>query len=167
MHSKIFQFSRTPVPENDFITPDSIPEYFTYSIADYTDDCNEYRTENHQWLADYMQHRQCAKFNFSDQQNPTITFAEDAAINYFAQQYEDFCSTLKHLSENLSLELFATRTLEWDIYGLKDYYDDKFGFYVVLSNEDYEDEFLTLDSFMRSEYANGTYYLGGVVDYHF
>ena len=48
------------------------------------------------------------------------------------------------------------------MYDLKKSYSDQFGFYVWN-----EDELYTMQQWMRTVEPLGTYYLGGVVDYHF
>ena len=52
--------------------------------------------------------------------------------------------------------------LDSAMYDLKKSYSDQFGFYVWN-----EDELYTMQQWMRTVEPLGTYYLGGVVDYHF
>ena len=168
MHSSIFQLSRKPISKNQFIVPDRIPEYFTYSIADYTDDCNDYRKENYKWLSDFLNEKGAATIDLN-QKFPLLTFSEDAAKSFFAKRYEAFSKEVKKLSEALSLDGFITYDFERLVASVQDIYNGRFGFYVMLTDEEdrFNDMFMTLDDFMRSKYATGSYYLGGVVDYHF
>ena len=47
MHSRIFQIEDKPVSKEDRICSETIPDWFTSSIADYVDDINEqYRDED-------------------------------------------------------------------------------------------------------------------------
>ena len=166
MHSKIFQLSRKPIPASGFITPGRIPEYFIGSIADYTADCNDHRTACHQWLADFLEKSESATVDFS-REPPVLTLPENAALLFFAPRHAEFCTALQKLNEQLSPETFTSRGIEWPLMSLQNLYNDAYGFYIMLTDELSEDTFLTLDDFMRSEYAVGSYYLGGVVDYHF
>ena len=51
MHSRIFELSQSPVPEDDRYTYDCLPEWFYGQIADYSDDIpDENRSEEIRWF---------------------------------------------------------------------------------------------------------------------
>lgn len=151
MHSRIFQIEKEKVTKDEYITTDHLPDWF-YTIADYTDDdCN--RQSDIDWLAIIIG-------NIATVIGDKITFSSDVR-SYFKDKYESFIKAAKELEE-VSLDNFITTCgVNSTLYRLKEAYSDKYGFYV------YNDSMLsTLDDFMRTVKDGETYYIGGIVDYH-
>ena len=160
MHSRIFQIESLPVDVEDRICADSIPEWFTGSIADYVSDVSD---ENHneelEWLMSTSFGRVCTR------DGDTLTFKIDIG-DYFDEYFEKFKKAVDALSKIDFNQFVAKSTvccgLDSAMYDLKKSYSDQFGFYVWN-----EDELYTMQQWMRTVEPLGTYYLGGVVDYHF
>lgn len=160
MHSRIFQIESSPVDVEDRICEDSIPEWFTNSIADYVSDVSaENRDEEFEWLMSSNFGRVCTR------DGDTLTFKIDIG-DYFDEYFEKFKKAVDTLSK-IDFNQFVTQStgysnLDSAMYSLKESYSDQFGFYVW-----HDDELYTMQQWMRTVEPLGKYYLGGVVDYHF
>lgn len=164
MHSRIYQIENNPVDVEDRICEDTIPEWFTSSIADYVADISdENRDSDIQWLVRSDFGKVCRR---TDNE---ITFSIDIG-DFFEERFEQFKKIAKDLTE-INLGQFISRhqpgvpydkQLDHLMFLLKEAYDDNHGFYVWHDNELY-----TLQSWMRQVKPCGVYYIGGVVDYHF
>ena len=110
MHSRIFQIEDKPVSKEDRICSETIPDWFTSSIADYVDDINEqYRDDDIEWLMGTNFGEVCKL------DGDKITFKVDV-IDFF-----------KHGSESVDSLMFQ----------LEKSYNDKRGFYVWYCDELY------------------------------
>lgn len=161
MHSRIFQIEDEPISKDDRICSDTIPEWFTSSIADYVDDVDDkYRDGDIEWLMGTDFGKVCKR------DGDKITFKVDV-IDFFESYFNQFADTVKKLSD-INIDQFigafkpSKDSLDSLMYQLKEAYDDKYGFYVW-----YCDELYTMQSWMRQVKPAGVYYLGGVVDYYF
>ncbi len=154
MHSRIFQIEKEVVPEDEYIISADIPEWFTNSLADYVDDdCD--REDDIDWLMT------CSIGNFAARDGDKLTFTSDTR-GYFKDKHEAFIKAAQKLTE-VPFEAFVDDYGVYSIfYNLKEAYNDKHSFYV------YSDGYLhTMDEWMRQVKPGETYYLGGVIDYHF
>ena len=75
-----------------------------------------------------------------------------------AKKFERFTQTIDKIKD-YTLEDFSKGFFE--MWGLKDAYEDKFGFYV-----DADGEVMNFDSFVRGCAKDAKYYIGGTIDYH-
>lgn len=155
MHSRIFQIEKNALTEEDYITSSSIPEWFTYSIADYTsDDCN--REDEIDWLmTDVLG-------GIATVDGNKLTFSSDVR-RYFKGNHEAFINAAKKLS-NVTFDDFVYKhSVDTVLFSLEEAYSDRYGLYV------YSDDgfFDTLDNFIRQAKDGETYFIGGVVDYHY
>ena len=153
MHCKIIQLNDKSIRKNDRIDMDTILnqcEWFVGSIADYVDDVkDEIRGEVLEF------HLKRTGFKFS-RNKLTIVSAED----YFKNRYQKLIESASELSRT-SLEDVASGKAWMLVWNINDCYDDKFGDYI------YYDGYLeTMDSFVRNNEGE-TFYVGGVVDYHY
>ena len=164
MHSRIFQLESNPVDEDNRINEDTIPEWFTNSIADYVSDVKgEDRDGDIEWLMRTDFGKVCQR----DGDKITFNIYVDA---FFDTYFEQFKKAVEDLSK-ITFDQFVgvrkqgipyEKSLEHQMFLLKDAYDDRFGFYVW-----YDDELYTMHSWMRQVKPCEVYYLGGIVDYHF
>ena len=155
MHGRIFQLELNPVPRSERIDSSDIPGWFSY-ISDFTDDCVdvEYSTE---WLL------KGAIGNVASLLGDKLVFDEwDVRRRYFVDKYKKFVKAAGELSSVAFDDFISTCGVDMIMRRLSEAYDDKYGFYVFS-----EGELCTLDDFMRTVKDGETYYLGGIVDYHY
>ena len=157
MHSRIFQISkeRNAEPINDFRYED----YFIPSIADYVVKVNDTeRIKNdYKWLTDV-----CKGIKVETKDGVT-TLTIVSKKEYFEKSFNEFQELIKKVS-TYNLDDFISAKNWLDFYNLRNYYDEKYGFYI-----DDNDEYFgiaTFDEFMRNVNEGDVYYLSTVFDYH-
>ena len=161
MHSRIFEISEKPVPEDERYSFEMLPDWFYGSVADYADDIpDDHRDDEIQWLVGFFS-GQCQ--NDGDR----ISFTDKAVEYHFRRSYWDFVKAGSLLSA-FSFDAFCGKTghqaLDTTLYGLNKAYNDKFGFYVYDRDRD---GLYTLDTWLREADLSEPYYIGGILDYHF
>lgn len=160
MHSRIFELSTSPIHRKERITSYGIPEWFCGSIADYVDDISESEREGElTWFVSrFGEH--CSRAG------DKISFGEKVKESYFAAKYRTFISSLS--AALCTLKDFSGASEDTNLpmvmFRLQESYEDRYSFYVY--DHDIE-ELLTLDSWVRRTDLSKSYYLGGVIDYHF
>ena len=155
MHSRIFQLERKALTEDDYIDSGSIPEWFTNSIADYTSDACS-REHDIGWLmTDGIG-------DIATVDGNKLTFSSDVR-KYFREKYETFIKAAEKLLKTTFDDFVSGYPVESAFFILRDAFNDRYGFYV------YSDDgfFDTLDNFMHRVKGGETYFIGGIVDYHF
>lgn len=154
MHSRIFQVSLKPIKPVDYIRESNYYEHwFTMEVADYVNgDTN--RIEDIEWLKGCYQ-----GLVFGSDDNGEYFVVENKE-EYFKAKFERFMETVEKIKD-FNLKNF-TDGFTYEMYKLKEAYEDKYGFYV-----DTDGEMLTLDSFIRYCATNAKYYIGATIDYHF
>lgn len=161
MHSKILQVERKPIERTGFIRQWDIPRRFVEEIADYVDDVPiSYVPE----LAQIVFYRNDI---FSlDTEKMTVTIKDK--MKYFEEMLEEFKIRLANLTEKVTLEAFSCLAwysgLDYELAACNCAYNDKYGFYICESRDDYP---ITFDEWMRSVKDGDTFYIGGAIDYHF
>lgn len=154
MHSRIFQIEREAMTEDEYIDSDSIPEWFTNSVADYTSDACS-RENDIDWLM------VAALGNIATIDGDKLTFSSDVR-RYFKEKHEAFIKAAEKLSTTTFDDFVSSYSVDSVLFNLREAYSDRYGFYVYS-----DDGFLdTLDNFMRQVKDGETYFIGGVVDYH-
>ena len=155
MHSRIFQIGKEPLTKEEYIVSSSIPEWFTYSVADYIDDdCN--RESDIDWLMS------AALGGVASVDGDKLVFHDTS--RYFEGKYEAFIKAAEQLTKTSFDNFLSCCAVRAVLFNLKEAYNDRYGFYVYNSDDDSLD---TLDDFMRSVKDGETYYIGGVIDYHY
>ncbi len=160
MHSRVFQITKQELPDDDFLTYVDMPDWFYDSIADAGDDiAPENRADEINWLCEVIGSQAKADGN-------RLTFTEGVKKDYFEKRFITFRQKLTAL-QTCSLEEFAGlcdhETLDSLVYQLNDAFSDKFGFYVY---DTLECELITLQEWLRNVDTAETYYVGGIINYH-
>lgn len=154
MHSRIFQLSAEPISKDDYIDSCEFEEHwFTREIADYVAGCD--REDAIQWLKTWVKGCKIE----SDEKG--IYLIVENKGEYFTPSYNKFKETLEKIKDCKITE-FVSCTLQSDIWCLKNYYNERYGFYVY----DASDGVLTFDEFIRNATLNQKYYIGNALDYH-
>lgn len=153
MHSRIIQIEKNPVDKDSFIVTEDIPEWFYNSVADYI--CESNREDDIEWLMESCFARVCRR------DGDKLIFSEDISP-YFKEKYNDFCETIKRLSEVSFNDFVEGRGTELNIMNLREAYNSGYSFYVY-----YDSELYTIDCWMR-DIANSdkVFYIGGTLDFH-
>ena len=153
MHSRIFQVSMEPIEKDDYILEsDYWDHWFTREIADCVNGSTN-RNDDIRWLM-----MCCDGFTVDNDDKGEYFIVADKEI-YFKEKFERFMQTIDKIKD-YTLEDFSKGFFE--MWGLKDAYEDKYGFYI-----DADGELITLDRFVRTCALNAKYYIGATVDYHF
>ena len=153
MHSRIFQVSISPIKEVDYITEaDYDYEHWFYrEITDYVVASDD-RNADIEWL------KSCAKGLIFDKDNYGDYFIVKSKEDYFERRFKVFQNILDKIKE-CTIENFANDMFE--LWSLKNAYEEKFGFYV-----DIDGEMMSFDSFVRCFAVNEKWYVGNTLDYH-
>ena len=152
MHSRIFQASTKPIKEYEYLSESDYWEHwFLNSVADYVVDSDD-RNEDIEWLKD------CAQGYIVDHDENGEYFVITSKVEYFENAFKNFTELLDKI-KNYTIENFVAGIHE--MWGLKNAYEEKFGFYV-----DMRGELMSFDSFVRHCTEGEKYYIGGTLDYH-
>lgn len=154
MHSRIFQIEKEALTEEEYIDSDSIPEWFTNSIADYTSD-DFSREDDIDWLMT------AALGSIATADGDKLTFSSDVR-RYFKEKHEAFIKAAEKLSTTTFDDFVSSYSVDSVLFNLREAYSDRYGFYVYSDDGSID----TLDNFMRQVKDGETYFIGGVVDYH-
>ena len=158
MHSRIIELSKEPVDKESRLTASDIDaDSIIYHVADYVDDTKE---ESRQDNIHYFLKRPGIAV---DRKNETVTLEDKTA--YFARSYHTMRAAAQKLLQ-FSLDDFSTENktdLSMTMYILKSAYEADDEVYVSTPIGMY-----TIDQFVREYWeTGGTYYIGGIVDYHY
>lgn len=158
MHSRIIELSKEPVDKESRLTASDIDaDSIIYHVADYVDDTKE---ESRQDNIHYFLKRPGIAV---DRKNETVTLEDKTA--YFARSYHTMRAAAQKLLQ-FSLDDFSTENktdLSMTMYILKSAYEADDEVYVSTPIGMY-----TIDQFVREYWETGdTYYIGGIVDYHY
>lgn len=154
MHSRIFQISKKPVFIEDYIEESNYwDHWFLNSVADYVSEhCD--RNDDIQWLKDCYASKGI-EFGADDNGEYFIVKNKQA---YFKNSFDKFMETIDKIKD-YTIDDFAKGFFE--MWLLKDAYEEKYGFYV-----DLDSELLSFDSFIRCCNTEEKFYIGGTLDYH-
>lgn len=161
MHSRIFQIEKEPVSKDERICADAVPEWFTESVADYVADIDDTsRDEEIEWLMRTNFGKVCQR------DGDKIIFKIDV-LDYFEEDFISFKKVIEELAEADINQFICPykptgKNLDHLMYLLREAYNDEHEFYVWHCYELY-----TMKSWMRHVKPAGSYYIGGIVDYHF
>ena len=117
------------------------------------------------------------RFNsFNDEHTENILFMLITLLVLNFERYNSFIKYTNALS-NASFDdfknpkLYGTDSVYYNLCLLNAAYNDKYGFYIFDRQAPEGKQLMTLDTFMRSQafkpHGSHTYWIGGVLDYHF
>lgn len=159
MHSRIFQLSKKPISENEYMQlSDYYDHWFTNEIADSIDESDRYN--DIQWLQfEYSEGIICGE----DDSGYYIVVKNKE--NLFTTKFESFKRYVNDLQKASLDDFINSATISAKMYQLQESYNDKFAFWVVLKDE--YDSILTFDEFIRYCETDTKYYIGNTIDYHY
>ena len=160
MHSRIFELSENPIPEDERFSQGDVPEWFLNSIADYTDDIpDDQRMSEIDWLVG-MFHGLCTA------DGERLSFNPELKEQFFKPRYACFLEAAALLKE-CTYEAFwggeGSRKLAHTLFLLNDAYEDKYGFYIY---DPAEYELQTIHAWLRGADLSKKYFVGGILDFH-
>ena len=171
MHSRIFQVSKEPINEEDYISESTFYDSsFLGEVADYVNQDTD-RNDDLNWLKENIEHRGGGiEVNVDE---GTITIVDKK--KFFEKSFDTFKELLDKLANTNIIQFsgtaesgdmensrFAFSSLMYDLECEAE--GDKFGFYVY-DNEDWGYP-ARLDEWIRSTKNGDKYYFGATIDYH-
>lgn len=151
MHATVYQIARAPIKKEDYITEDSLPDWF-WSRMDYADTVEEpYATERCVCTGG----RPGLHF---DRERRLLTVKDKTA--YFRDRYDSFRNHVAKLAD-CTLEEFVRGDPRMSVYCVQQTYCDEYDLYVY----DEEGVLETFDEWLR--YGGESAYIGAVLDYHY
>lgn len=163
----IYQISAEPIEEEALLTDDDLLDSWLYDqVVDRVYNHNDQRFELYEELVSllvgrYEEHASLVQLE-RDKAGHLLSFmvADGYPSAYFAKPYELFKTKLAQMASALTYEAFLNPGMASDVAALKAHVDDKYGDYVYE-----EDEYSTMDRFIRYIAPGVKYYVGGVLFY--
>lgn len=156
----IIQISDLPIPADERMTAGCFcsEDWFCRTVSDDVRD-----TENYQEDLTWLYHT----FHALVEQPYLIyhglfVFKPDFKQTWFAGKHRAFLEAAYRLTR-VSLDDFIRYV---DLHDLRDAYDTRYEAYVC-HTENFSEEVITLDDFIRRAEPGKAYYIGGACDYHF
>jgi len=154
----IYQISHLPIKPEDYIAFCSIPEAFFATNAEYLVEDTDRQTAIKELMDSLssivVPSRDCESF----------TFKTHAKQTYFRRRHSVFVEKAAELAD-VSIDAFVGQTpypIGTAMYELNRAYCDKFGSYVIIDGE-----MIPFDQWLRDDSLKETYYIGGVLEYHY
>ena len=160
MHSRVFEISTSAIDVKDQFNTSQLPEWFFHTIADYGDDVLDAERESSlDWFVQRFGgncHRDGDK----------VSFVSQMKTDYFKESHGAFLSAASTLTQ-CSLDEFSGVAPQSEffraLFTLKSSFEDQYSFYVY--NKEI-DELITMDQWVRNADLTQSYYIGGIIDYH-
>jgi len=162
MHSRIYQISKDPIPEEQYLTEeryegDAFGPGLMNGVVDYVSSDTD-RSSDVFWLKELL--------------GDAVAFDGDTSFTiisreaFFRPHFEEFMDAVNSL-KNATLDSFSRH--DWEnlgstLYRLKSAYSDEYGMYVDDGGKQFG--LATLSDFFRSAKEGETYYIGATFDYH-
>lgn len=163
MGGNIFEIKEEHIEELDRLSEDDIScEHPFRGQVDWIEDVEDRQEEVRYFLKNLEE--SCNGFcsSLSDEEG-SFSFTEGFKKAYFAEKYERFEKAVNELRANMSVKCFSDATLDVVMGRMNEAYQEEYGTYVI---GDYQ-ELRTLDNFIRHASVGVTYYVGGVMWYHY
>lgn len=160
MHSRIFEISTEPIPQDEYMT-DSYFDYdhwFFHDVADYVTD-DENRESSVKWLLDSL----VVGDGLVTIDGDSFQLHEGFHAAYWSDRHRAFLEKANEMS-GITAEQFAEGGVSMLLYQAGELYEENFGFYAVTRDDN--DGLITMDEFIRYAQVGVKYYIGGTVDYH-
>lgn len=162
----IIQLSDAPIAKDNLLTEYEVQDSVLYGHVVgcvYTD------AEIEDAHADFLKglegddHR-CAPYfsveNADDGVPFSVTFAEAYRDAYFKKQYNRFKELLDHLTQESYFKAFVGHEIKYRLDEISKLVEDEYGDYVYM-----DEEYTTLDAFLRYAQSDVPYYLGALFYY--
>lgn len=159
MHNTVYEISDKPIPQKDWATVCSLPEWFFQTVCDSATDMAPFeRDAGIQSLV-----RQLDSCTWDGKK---LSLPPDLKEKYFRNEYTYFLAAAEALKETSYAEfsgITPAAAFDLALQGLSESYEDKFGPY-VLARED--GTLSTFDSWLRRADTTKPLYFGGLINYH-
>lgn len=160
MHNTIYEISDKPIPQRDWATVNSLPEWFFQTVADSAIDMSsDERSASIECLDRYFG-KLCTR------NGNQLLFAPEMKREYFKEGHRFFKEAAAALAET-EYDVFAgiipAKAFELALNGVIESYTDRFGSYAYDPDSE---ELSALDTWIRSVDVSKPYYIGGTVGYH-
>ena len=160
MHNYIFELSSVPIVKEDRLSIWDVPDWFNGPIAD-----SVYSTEGEERelaIASLVKGLgPCCHY-----ENGKLQFSGDVKEDYFRGNFDIFLEAATKLAA-IDYRVFSGQESSSDfacaMTNLAQAYEEKFDFYVYFPEEE---ELVPGDAWVRDLDLSASYYIGGVIDYH-
>ena len=153
--NSIIQITKDRLQPDEYISEEFYYDNFVGTIADYVDgDINREKE------LEFFQNTLGSTAHFSTPDEFQIVNKND----YFRSKFMHFTEQLRIMGI-YTLEQFSGDTpsdIDFDFYKLRKSYSDKFGVYI-----EWEGGTVPIADFLRHADTNTTYYVGGIIKYHY
>ena len=160
MHCYIYELSKEPIPEEERYSNSDLPDWFHGSISDGTYDINaEERVSAIESLLGTL----AGNCTYEDGK---LQFTDNVKDRYFRGSFAEFKEAAALLSA-ASYGVFSGQEKSAEfakaMVAIRFAYEDKFDHYIYLRDND---ELITLDAWVRDLDPKDSFYIGGIIDYH-
>ena len=161
MYSSVFEVSRVPVPVAEWARAGNLPEWVYEQICDYAENIGP---EQRQTAISQL----CGALgSLCTLEGDKLTVSPQIRGIYFRKSYSSFIAAAETLAQT-DYEAFSgcqtTPTLSLALDKLNGSYEDKWGFYIYLSETS---KLMTLDCWLRTADFSKPFYIGGTINYHY
>ena len=160
MHGYIYELSSDPIPEEERYSNTDLPDWFHGSISDGTSDINaEERVSAIESLLGTL----AGNCTYEDGK---LQFTDNVKERYFRGSFAEFKEAAALLSA-ASYEVFSGQEKSTEfakaMVTIRFAYEDKFDHYIYLKDND---ELVPLDAWVRDLDPKDSFFIGGIIDYH-
>ena len=160
MHCYIYELSSKPISEDERYSSTDLPDWFHGSISDGTCDINaEERVSAIESLLETL----TGNCTYEDGK---LQFTDNVKDRYFRGSFAEFKEAAALLSA-ASYGVFSGQEKSTEfakaMVTIRFAYEDKFDHYIYLKDND---EPISLDAWVRDLDPKHSFYIGGIIDYH-
>lgn len=160
MHCYIYELSSKPISEDERYSSTDLPDWFHGSISDGTCDINaEERVSAIESLLETL----AGNCTYEDGK---LQFTDNVKDRYFRGSFAEFKEAAALLSVASYGEFSGQeKSAEFAkaMVAIRFAYEDKFDHYIYLRDND---ELISLDAWVRDLDPKDSFYIGGIIDYH-
>lgn len=160
MHGYIFELSSEPIPEEERYSNTDLPDWFHGSISDGTCDIDE---EERVSAINSLLGTLAGNCTYEDGK---LQFTGNLKDCYFRGSFTEFKEAAALLSA-ASYGVFSGQEKSTEfakaMVTIRFAYEDKFDHYIYLRDND---ELISLDAWVRDLDPKDSFYIGGIIDYH-
>lgn len=153
MHNMIFQLSDEPIQKENFLQEEILYGSFVGEVADYVSSDVDRDAEIKSFVESELE-PYGVFYNPSEQ---SIIFMQNFKRKYFEKQYQKF----QEYVSKITMKIFAGYSDTSALYQLQMTIERQFETYIFIDNN-----YMTLDEFIRNMKEGQKYYFGSAIDYH-